>query len=459
MKGFVPTPDATVKMMVEKLFADRTPRPGDRLLDPGCGDGTFIAGVIAHLRALRQPVPRIVGVELDPRRAAVARERFRGLTEVEIREEDFLLSSLSPFDFVIGNPPYVAITGLTADERDRFRTSFETARGRFDLYALFFEQAIRLLGPSGRLVFVTPEKFLYVASARPLRGLLGRLDVRELHFLDEDTFEARTTYPLVTTIEQQRGDHFTLVRSRGGATRSVRLPANAEWWSVVQGVKPTTGGATLEDVSRRISCGVATGADGVYVIDDTDLPDGLRPFSYPTLSGRQIRPDGEVRRSDRLLVPYGETGKLLPESRLGALGAFLRSPSRRAQLERRTCVARKPWYAFHDNFPVADLLSPKLLCKDITQRPFFVIDAEGDVVPRHSVYYIVPRQPWQLAPLAEYLNSPDASRWLRANCQRAANGFLRLQSGVLKRLPVPAELMPTESADRSGVLIPRAVSA
>jgi hypothetical protein len=86
------------------------------------------------------------------------------------------------------------------------------------------------------------------------------------------------------------------------------------------------------------------------------------------------------------------------------------------------------------------MLRPKLICKDITSEPFFVTDPTGQLVPRHSVYYIVPRNPNHLDGLAEYLNSMEARDWLRGHCQRAANGFLRLQSHVLKRLPIPSEL-------------------
>ena len=43
--------------------------------------------------------------------------------------------------------------------------------------------------------------------------------------------------------------------------------------------------------------------------------------------------------------------------------------------------------------------------------------------------------------VCNYLNSEYARAWLRANCQRAANGFLKLQSHVLKRMPVPTDLV------------------
>jgi len=69
-----------------------------------------------------------------------------------------------------------------------------------------------------------------------------------------------------------------------------------------------------------------------------------------------------------------------------------------------------------------------------------VVDSAGSLVPRHSIYYIVPTSLEGITELAEYLNSAAAANWLWDNCQRAAKGFLRLQSHVLKRLPLPQSL-------------------
>jgi hypothetical protein len=138
-----------------------------------------------------------------------------------------------------------------------------------------------------------------------------------------------------------------------------------------------------------------------------------------------------------MLIPYDENGRLLPLQSLGGLQTYLSRPEVQTKLKARTCVSRKPWYAFHDSVPLRDILPPKLLCKDITATPHFWIDYEGSIVPRHSVYYIVPKDTSKLRKLQDFLNGPQAEQWLRANCQRAANGFLRLQSAVLKRVPVP----------------------
>lgn len=84
-----------------------------------------------------------------------------------------------------------------------------------------------------------------------------------------------------------------------------------------------------------------------------------------------------------------------------------------------------------------DILQPKLLCQDIAESPQFWIDTEGDVVPKHTVYYFIPKDHVDLEELAEYLNGPEASARLEANCQMATNGFYRLQTTVMEDLPVP----------------------
>jgi len=141
-----------------------------------------------------------------------------------------------------------------------------------------------------------------------------------------------------------------------------------------------------------------------------------------------------------MLVPYLPDGSLRRETELGSLGQYLRREDRYERLVRRTCARRKPWYAFHENPPLREVFRPKLLCKDITEIPFFVIDSEGAILPRHSLYYIVPSDPSILSELAEFLNSKQTVDWLANHCQRAANGFLRLQSHVLKLIPLPGAL-------------------
>lgn len=444
MKGFVPTPSSVVDLMVDKLLRDHPPTPNATLLDPGCGRGAFAEGVIRWCTRKKGPLPMIVGIDSDPQHVAASTDRFIGVEEVQIRQADFLRPSDERFDYIIGNPPYVPITALSTTEREAYRRGYATAKGRFDLYLLFFEQALNLLKPGGRLVFITPEKFLYVETARPLRNLLRRFHVDELHFLDEQTFEDLVTYPLVSTITASVPSSPTLVVHRDGRTTSIpvdQLDASS-WLPAVFEVDNQASELTLADLCTRVSCGVATGADSVFVVRDADLDPQLRGFAHPTIAGRQIAPGKPIKSDHSMLLPYAKDGRLFPEQNLGQLGRYLSGQNRRARLLARTCVARKPWYAFHENPPMVDVLRPKLLCKDISATPFFVPDRAGNIIPRHSVYYVVPANPDCLDELAGYLNSAPAKQWLHNHCQRAANSFLRLQSHVLKRLPLPPSFAP-----------------
>lgn len=451
MKGFVPTPIAIVDLMVAKLMAGIENPSALRVLDPGCGEGEFIEGVLRFCRSRGAAVPRIVGVEQDPGRARVARARFRDVSQVEIREADFLAPTGETFDLIVGNPPYVSILGLDTAERARYRATYSTARGRFDLSALFFEQALRMLAGGGRLVFITPEKYLYVESARPLRELLLTRHVSELHYTAESTFGGLVTYPLISTVEAERNLAPTAVIQRDGSHATVRLDTPSSWLPILSGHSPwQSQSLVLGDVALRVSCGVATGADQVFVSRASELSDELLQFAHPTISGRQIAAGHPLHTEHVILAPYDRAGRLLSESSLGALAQYLSQPGRRARLEGRTCAARKKWFAYHDSLPLDAMLRPKLLCKDITETPFFVLDEAGSIVPRHSVYYVVPADPADLHPLAAYLNSPDAQDWMRAHCQRASKGFLRMQSHVLKQLPLPPEFAPRAALRGAG---------
>lgn len=450
MRGFVPTPDDVVDRMVEKLFADRAPKADEVLLDPGCGPGAFISGLIRWAERNGCGLPEIVGYENEPRRCAEARQRFEHVPNVNIVCGDFLAASGGPFDYIIGNPPYVSITHLPAREREQFRRRFFSAEGRFDLYLLFFEKALRLLNPNGRLVFVTPEKFLYVKTAQSLRRILANYYVREIEFISEETFKDLVTYPTITTVDSVlNSDTKTKAQLRNRSRLRVIFPKDGSSLQPLVNEYRSPGHSNeiaLEDVCVRISCGVATGADAVFVHKTGNLEPNLTHYSYPTISGRDLSSGGSgIRSTSSMLIPYDAAGKLLPVDELGALGAYLSEPNVRRKLEGRTCVQRKPWYAFHDSVPLSDILRPKLICKDITAKPHFWIDREGGIVPRHSAYYIVPIDSSKIESLCEFLNGPIAADWLQAHCQRASKGFLRLQSSVLKRLPVPAEFAPAKT--------------
>ena len=316
MKGQVFTPPALVDIMVEKLFRKRYPKPDDRVLDPGCGTGAFIEGILRWCKKKNVKPPQIVGLESDPKLIEEAQKSIGNCESVTLLNQDFLLGDPGFYDFIIGNPPYVRMEELDESERRMYREKFETAVNRFDLYILFFEKALKSLKPLGRLVFITPEKYEYTLTARPLRKLMAKYHVEEIHHISEDAFRGLVTYPTITTINKN-GKGATRILHRDGSSIEVRLPTDgSRWISVIRGEsKLPSSGAVLADICTRISCGVATGMDSVFVMAENEVPEALRAYAYPTVSGKQLTPDG-IKLTHRMLIPYDRSGNLLPDEYL-----------------------------------------------------------------------------------------------------------------------------------------------
>jgi adenine-specific DNA-methyltransferase len=444
MKGQVSTPSNIVDLMVEKLFERRNPKSCDTILEPGCGSGAFIKGIIDWCERRSVEVPNIVGVEDDPRLIEQARRSIGDREKIVLRRGNFLLEDLGSFDFTIGNPPYVRIEELAEPERQEYRRRYDTAVNRFDLYILFFEKALKSLKPFGRLVFITPEKYEYTLTTKALRKLMVKYHVEEIHHIREDAFKHFVTYPTITTINRESGE-LTRILHRDGTSSIVKLPEDgSRWISTIKGENELDASEiTLGDICVRISCGVATGKDHVFVMPKNEIPEALKSYAHPTVSGRELTARG-LETSSSMIIPYDESG-LLPEDRLEKFMNWF--SEYKNTLGSRSCVKKgnRKWYAFHENPPMTDILRPKILCKDIGKEPKFWFDKDGVIVPRHSVYYIVPKNSVRLADLLDYLNSEPVRKWFIANCQRAANDFVRLQSSVLKKLPVPAHLVRERS--------------
>ncbi len=74
---------------------------GGRVLEPGCGAGTFIG--------MAPPGVQMTGVELDPTTARIARALY---PQAEIRAESFAVTRLprGHFDAAVGNVPFAEVT-------------------------------------------------------------------------------------------------------------------------------------------------------------------------------------------------------------------------------------------------------------------------------------------------------------------------------------------------------------
>ena len=161
----------TPRPLVE-LMADLAEiRPGDRVLDPTCGSGTFM--VVAQNRGAD-----VDGIEVDPELVALCRLNLalHGANPRSVRQADLFRDPVhDQWDVILANPPF----SVRIDHPDALRRfSLAQGRGRVASDSLFLQAAHDRLRAGGRLAVVLPRSILSNDSYGWLRQWLAARFVR-----------------------------------------------------------------------------------------------------------------------------------------------------------------------------------------------------------------------------------------------------------------------------------------
>ncbi|MCX6676481.1 MAG: Eco57I restriction-modification methylase domain-containing protein [Methanothrix sp.] len=118
------------------------------------------------------------------------------------------------FDVVIGNPPYVSVTNICADNREYLLRQFSTASGRFDLYILFDEKSLFLMKNNGLFGFIQPIKFGIYSNGKNLRDLLlKKVTIERIVDVSQcDVFPDPSTYPCLLIFRELIPQNFTIIK-------------------------------------------------------------------------------------------------------------------------------------------------------------------------------------------------------------------------------------------------------
>lgn len=139
--------------------------PGDRMLDPSCGDGAFLA---RHRNS--------VGIEQDP---AFARDAVERAPWALVHEGDFFAwaaQTKERFECAAGNPPFIRYQTFKGEMRQRAIDLCAELGANFSglasSWAPFLVATAGLLKPGGRMAFVVPAEIGHAPYAAPLLDYL-----------------------------------------------------------------------------------------------------------------------------------------------------------------------------------------------------------------------------------------------------------------------------------------------
>jgi type I restriction-modification system DNA methylase subunit len=262
----------------------------------------------------------------------------------------------SGFDVVLGNPPYIRFQTLKQKSpkiADFLKAHYVSAsKGNFDLYVVFVEAGMQSLKSDGNLAYILPHKFFNAEYGEPLRGLLAKgKHLHEIvHFGDQQVFPGATNYVCLLFLHKAGCDTFRFVRAdvlaewlkaRAGTERrfTAKQATAADWNFAVGGSadifdRLSAGKRRLGQIAERISQGIRTSANEIYVLDvqsengavvlaHSKQLDGTvtleRKAVQQFLAGREIKAYTIQSSGKVVVMPYrisGTAATLIPEREL-----------------------------------------------------------------------------------------------------------------------------------------------
>ncbi len=398
-------------------------RQPNRILEPSYGNGVFLRAAAERLatQGIREPGPRLFGVELDPKGPERLREAGLSLAEDQLHCADLLALDVDAlggeFDAILGNPPYIRHHLLPPELVRRGRESASLIgielNGRSDAWAYFCAHLVTFLAPRGRLALVLPGSVLHADYASPLLDALAReegevqlIRVRERLF---PGVQERTVLLLIDRaapngkpvryrsiadlkgLKRALGPGRHRRRNGAGSLRrrdDPRLPwrlkaTEARIW---EEVRDSNAVAELGALTK-IRIGVVTGANSFFIRSSSGASAlGESIDSVPIISrGGWLKGPRWDHQAQAEMAAQPSRLMLFPASE-ARLGPKAKAEVRRGEqegLDRRShCVRRSPWYS------IADRAASELLLPYMAARPPRIVLNEAMATCTNTVHRI-----------------------------------------------------------------------
>ncbi|MBA3314822.1 MAG: SAM-dependent DNA methyltransferase [Planctomycetaceae bacterium] len=440
----------------------------DRLLDPSCGDGQFLA---LH--------PNAVGVEWDAATAGVASQRSPG-SIVHVGDFfDWAARTQQRFQCAVGNPPFIRYQRFNGETRRRALEHCGKLGVRFSAlsssWAPFLTAAAGCLASGGRMAFVVPAEIGHAPYARPLvRFLCQNFDVVHLIAIRERLFptlsqDAWLLYAdgYTGSTEEIRLTALDRFRSSASPPRSFRRVPVARWEAFSHRVRPFLlpddtldlyqASAASKSVCRlgsvaKVGIGYVTGANDFFHLRPSEARgwDVPSKFLLPAVrSGRSLPPrtlekstvENWLERDEACLLLRVTARDELPVS----VKSYLDSPEGEEARETYKCRNRDPWHV------VPDVTVPDAFLSYMSGAGPSLVENRAGCVGTNSVHVVRLRGNMSLKQLQRSWDHPLSRLSVEIEGHPLGGGMLKVEPGEAARVVVPRNGRPF-SADELNLL-------
>lgn len=302
LNGAFFTPDYIIDFIINEV----KPQSNHKNLDPSCGCGAFLIGLTEYYRnTFGKSIQSIIKeniygsdiLEYNIHRTkliltiyALQNGEILADSDFNLYHQDSLKANWTlQFDNIVGNPPYVKFQDLSEESREYLVKNWTTVEGgTFNLYFAFFELGYKLLSPTGKLGYITPNNYFTSLAGEAIRRYFQKKKCvsRIIDFTHKKVFDAQT-YTALTFLNKQENEAITFDRLKEGYSPKDFLPIangspnylsdlNPKKWRLLK-TDEQKNIKTIETIGTPISklfdicVGIATLKDDVFFIDGSNL--------------------------------------------------------------------------------------------------------------------------------------------------------------------------------------------
>ncbi|OCG15127.1 Eco57I restriction-modification methylase domain-containing protein [Gilliamella sp. WF3-4] len=227
--GAVYTPQLIRQFIIKETLGRKNNKLNiqTKTADIACGCGAFLIDVAQYMKHTFQLTYKeiyfrnIYGIDIEDYAISRAKLLLSLLALTQGEDDNFSfnlfigntlsfnwhanLGDFKGFDFILGNPPYVAARHLSSTTKNLLSRLRTCKTGNPDLYIPFFQIGIENLSHSGVLGFITMNSFFKSLNARELRLFFTEksLDFKIYDFGAEQVFKSRNTYTCICIIKNK----------------------------------------------------------------------------------------------------------------------------------------------------------------------------------------------------------------------------------------------------------------
>lgn len=375
----------------------------------------------------------------------------------------------SPFDIVIGNPPYIQLQNNGGELASLYADcDYKTYARTGDIYCLFYERGWQLLKDGGHLCYITSNKWMRAGYGEKTRDFLSHNTDPQLliDFAGVKIFESATVDTNILMFSKSKNQHKTLCtvtnKQNKGSVRNLSVFvqqegticdfASSEPWVILTPIEQSIKrkievvGTPLKDWDIQIYRGVLTGCNDAFIIStekrneilancqSEDERQRTEELIRPILRGRDIKRYGYNWANLWLInIHNGIKGKL-PRIDINEYPAIkVHLDQYWNKIKDRMDQGDTP-YNLRNCAYMEDFYRQKIVWGEISDRSKFAFDNSGIFVPEATTFLMIGEH---LPYLLCILNSP-LSEWFFSKIGTTTGvGTVRWKKFTIQELIIP----------------------